>query len=97
MKLLLSRVLHQQNKTMLTCVSVNSPLDTVYPVSQFTNAKAALGLLTQNQVDYVAPVNQIFFFNFSHLFVLYPERLSAPFCSSPKGVCPFHEMLSLFV
>ena len=57
------------------CSSVNTIDESaVYPISQFPNAKPALGLLIPPKVDHVAPANQLF--SICPFLVLYPVKAS---------------------
>lgn len=78
-------------------ISATLTKNPIYPVSHFPKAKPTLGLLIPNQVDSVAPANQIFLFVSSLLFILYPVKAS---CFSPhfavlrKETIYFHEVLN---
>ena len=78
-------------------VPVNAPFDRKCSLSNQTisERQANSGLSHPNQIDYVAPANQIF--SIFLLLVLYSLSYksflpSIPFCSSLKGDCPLHEV-----
>lgn len=88
--------LHSENSEKpFCCFLFHLARNAVYLVSQSSNTKPALGLLTPNEVDHVGPANQIFSIFLILVFVLYSKRAPAfhQFFSSLNGDSLLHEVL----